>query len=131
MLTSTNIYTDRLIALLTEGFPLARTKEKEGSLNFDFYICKTFRCLAGWWTTTERAKVDRWYTNSSDIHWKDYKGLEATREYFGLDTDSNINIFGLAYNGTLDEREALVKKLIEAGCGSHSEWVKAVSELQE
>lgn len=111
MLTTTNIYLQRLIALREFGFPQAEKMEREGRLDFS-----SFRtCLLCAWVETEYAQADGWTKTPLGYPvgpWEGSKsalmGHDLCASYFGLDDWRYL--FGT--EGTLSKRRARLDAII-------------------
>lgn len=111
MLTPTDIYLQRLIALRDFGFPQAEKMEREGRLDFS-----SFRtCLLCAWVETEYAQADGFRKTSLGYPFKlgeEFKdalaGEGLCAGYFGLDDWRCL--FG--QEGSLSDRRARLDAII-------------------
>lgn len=117
MLKTTDVYLQRLFALLEYGFPHAERMQAEGRLDFGSF--KT--CLACAWCETEYAQADGWakIENGYPNYPGSFSSQYSLKSYFGLDLDDVDGIFG-ATDSLADRRaylEALIAKRMEARHG--------------
>lgn len=114
MLTTTNVFLQRLLALRDEGFAQAERMQAEGRLDFGSYRT----CLACAWCETDTAQQDGWRKTSDGFPRRE-NHTNATRsvcEYFDIDErDQWPWLFGVG--PTLAYRRAYLDTLIAERLG--------------
>ena len=115
MPTTTDIYLSRLIALREYGFPLAEQKEREGALNFRFFMnnCGTVGCILGWRTTTEYARSDGWTMSLGTPLWNGMEEEKAANAYFG--EDAYYKLFMSKYDNEQSNADCLAERRMRLG----------------
>ena len=110
----------RLKLLRDKAFPLAEKALEDGLLDFNEWTsdgsCGTAHCLLGWFCTMPEAQADGWYLEyDENPAWRVDVGLNAAREYFGLDGTEAL-IFGAQRHPSkgddLDARLTRVSQII-------------------